>query len=70
MGNPIYLGTQYASEVLNTTGVNLTALTDDELGYINGEHLLKMHFTAFGNEWQDRSPGSDLHVAAESNGPS
>lgn len=38
MGNPIYLGTQYPSEVLNTVGVNLTALTDEELSYINGGH--------------------------------
>lgn len=37
MGNPIYLGTQYPSEVLNTAGVNLTALTNDELRYINGK---------------------------------
>lgn len=36
MSNPIYLGQQYPEEVLSTKGINLTALTDDELSYING----------------------------------
>lgn len=36
MSNPIYLVLQYPAEVLNTTGINLTALTADELSYING----------------------------------
>lgn len=36
IGNPIFLGQQYPAEVLNTTGINLTALTDTELQYING----------------------------------
>jgi beta-glucosidase/6-phospho-beta-glucosidase/beta-galactosidase len=36
LGNPIFLGEQYPAEVLNTTGINLTALTDQELSYING----------------------------------
>ena len=36
IGNPIFLGQQYPAEVLNTTGINLTALTDQELSYING----------------------------------
>ena len=39
MGNPIYLGKQYPEEVLNTAGTNLTALTDEELAYINGEYF-------------------------------
>lgn len=34
MGNPIFLGEQYPEEVLCTSGINLTALTDDELAYI------------------------------------
>ncbi|CZT20394.1 uncharacterized protein RCC_06254 [Ramularia collo-cygni] len=36
MANPIFLGENYPSEVLGTTGINLTALTPDELAYING----------------------------------
>ena len=36
IGNPIFLGQQYPAEVLNTTGINLTALTNTELSYING----------------------------------
>nr|OQO26054.1 hypothetical protein B0A51_06911 [Rachicladosporium sp. CCFEE 5018] len=36
LGNPIFLGTQYPSEVLSTAGVNLTALTATELAYFNG----------------------------------
>ena len=38
MGNPIYLGEQYPEEVLKTAGTNLTALTDEELSYINGKY--------------------------------
>ncbi|KAF2484125.1 beta-glucosidase [Neohortaea acidophila] len=36
IGNPIFLGQQYPSNVLNTPNINLTALTDEELAYING----------------------------------
>ncbi|KAK4890455.1 hypothetical protein LTR27_010862 [Elasticomyces elasticus] len=36
MGNSIYLGQQYPDEILGTTDTNITALTDEELSYING----------------------------------
>lgn len=36
MSKPIFLGEQYPQEVLSTHGINLTALTDDQLAYING----------------------------------
>lgn len=36
MGNPIFRGMNYPEVVLNTPNLNLTALTDEELGYING----------------------------------
>lgn len=36
MANPIFLGENYPSEVLSATGINLTALTSEELAYING----------------------------------
>jgi len=36
LGNPIYLGITYPSEVQNTTGTNLLPLSDEELSYING----------------------------------
>lgn len=36
IGNPIFLGTQIPAEVLATPGINLTALTDSELEFING----------------------------------
>lgn len=36
MSNPIYLGEQYPEEVLRTADTNLTALTKEELAYING----------------------------------
>lgn len=36
IGNPIFLGQNYPAEVLNTTGINLTALTNEQLNYING----------------------------------
>lgn len=36
MSNPMFLGEQYPESVLNTTGLNMTALTDDELAWING----------------------------------
>ncbi|GIZ39403.1 hypothetical protein CKM354_000278800 [Cercospora kikuchii] len=36
LGNPIFLGEQIPEEVLNTSGLNLTALTADELSYFNG----------------------------------
>ncbi|KAI5370867.1 putative glycoside hydrolase family 1, glycoside hydrolase superfamily [Septoria linicola] len=36
LGNPIFLGEQIPEEVLNTPGLNLTALTTEELAYING----------------------------------
>ena len=34
--NAIFLGQNYPEEVLNTTDLNLTRLTDDEVAYING----------------------------------
>jgi beta-glucosidase/6-phospho-beta-glucosidase/beta-galactosidase len=34
--NAIFLGQNYPEEVMNTTGLNLTALTDEEVAYING----------------------------------
>ena len=36
IGNPIFLGEQYPAEVLSTKGINLTALTKNELAYIKG----------------------------------
>ncbi|RAL13257.1 glycoside hydrolase [Aspergillus homomorphus CBS 101889] len=36
MGNPILLGEQIPSEVLNTPNINLTALTDEELATVKG----------------------------------
>lgn len=36
MSNPMFLGEQYPESVLSTTGLNMTALTDDELAWING----------------------------------
>lgn len=36
LSNPIYLGRQYPDSVLNTPGVNLTALTDEQIAYIHG----------------------------------
>lgn len=36
LGNPIFLGEQIPDEVLNTPGLNVTALTDEELTYYNG----------------------------------
>jgi hypothetical protein len=34
--NAIFLGMNYPEEVMSTTGLNLSALTDDEVAYING----------------------------------
>lgn len=36
MSNPIFLGAQYPANVLATVESNLTALTDEQLAYING----------------------------------
>lgn len=36
MANPLFLGEQIPEVVLNTPGLNITALTDEELSYING----------------------------------
>lgn len=36
MTNPLYLGQQYPEIVRNTSGVDLPALTDDEIAYVNG----------------------------------
>lgn len=36
MSKPIFLGEQYPREVLDTPGINMTALTDEQLAYING----------------------------------
>ena len=36
MANPLFLGKQYPSEVLATPNVNLTALTAQQISYING----------------------------------
>ncbi|KAJ0120215.1 beta-glucosidase [Diaporthe amygdali] len=36
MSNPLYLGQQYPEIVRNTSGVDLPALTDDEIAYVNG----------------------------------
>jgi beta-glucosidase/6-phospho-beta-glucosidase/beta-galactosidase len=36
MGNPLFLGKQYPSEVLATPNLNLTALTAQQISYING----------------------------------
>ncbi|KAI4602344.1 hypothetical protein KJ359_009585 [Pestalotiopsis sp. 9143b] len=36
MANPIFLGQQIPQVALDTLGVNLTALTDEEIAYING----------------------------------
>ncbi|KAK5713344.1 hypothetical protein LTR17_017654 [Elasticomyces elasticus] len=36
MARPIFLGENYPVEILNTTGTNITALTPDELAYLNG----------------------------------
>jgi beta-glucosidase/6-phospho-beta-glucosidase/beta-galactosidase len=43
MSNPLFLGQQYPSEVLNTPGLNLTALTPDQLAKIHG----RIDFWAF-----------------------
>lgn len=42
-GNPLFLGAQYPAEVLTTADYNLTALTGEQLAYINGT----MDFWAF-----------------------
>lgn len=36
MSNPMFLGQQYPESVLTTTGLNMTALTANELAYLNG----------------------------------
>ncbi|KAK4552104.1 hypothetical protein LTR86_010640 [Recurvomyces mirabilis] len=36
LGNSIFLGQNYPAEMLNTTDFNLTALTPEQLSYING----------------------------------
>ncbi|KAF3007350.1 hypothetical protein E8E14_008357 [Neopestalotiopsis sp. 37M] len=36
MANPIFLGQQIPQVVLDTPGINLTAMTDEEIAYING----------------------------------
>jgi beta-glucosidase/6-phospho-beta-glucosidase/beta-galactosidase len=36
MGTPLFLGQQIPESVLSTPDLNLTALTDDEISYING----------------------------------
>ncbi|KAI0023555.1 beta-glucosidase [Xylariomycetidae sp. FL0641] len=36
MGNPLFLGQQYPDAVLQTPGLNLTALTDAQIAYVHG----------------------------------
>nr|POF02594.1 beta-glucosidase 34 [Quercus suber] len=36
IANPIFLGQNFPVEILNTTGINLTALTDAELAFVHG----------------------------------
>lgn len=36
MGNPLFLGQQYPSEVLTTPNLSLSALTSEQISYING----------------------------------
>lgn len=36
LGYPLFLGQNYPSEIMSTPGTNVTALTDEELSYING----------------------------------
>ncbi len=43
MGNPLFLGQQYPADVLNTPGVDLTALKDDQIASIHG----RVNFWAF-----------------------
>jgi beta-glucosidase/6-phospho-beta-glucosidase/beta-galactosidase len=66
MANPLFLGQQYPSDVLATPGVNLTALTDDQIASIHG----RIDFWAFDPyvaQFASPAPEYDLCLSNSSN---
>lgn len=66
MATPLFLGQQYPADVLATPGVNLTALTDDQIASIHG----RIDFWAFDPyvaQFASPAPEYDLCVSNSSN---
>lgn len=66
--NPLYLGQQYPEVVLNTPGVNLTALSDDDLAYINGTSDFYA-VDAYISQFATPAPGGIAACAANTSDP-
>ncbi|KAK5111670.1 hypothetical protein LTR62_004775 [Meristemomyces frigidus] len=68
MANPIFLGAQYPEEMLNTTNLNLTALTSEQMGYINGTADF-WSFDPYTAQYATSAPGGIDACAADPTNP-
>ncbi|KAK1083491.1 hypothetical protein LTR33_003224 [Friedmanniomyces endolithicus] len=68
MGNAIFLGEQYPAELLNTTDLNLTALTPDQLSCLNGTADF-WSFDPYTAQYATSPPGGIDACAANSSDP-
>jgi len=68
MGNAIFLGEQYPAEILNTTNLNLTALTPTHLSYLNGTADF-WSFDPYTAQYATSPPGGIDACAANSSDP-
>lgn len=68
MSNPLYLGKDYPEVVRNTSGVNLRALTDDEVVYVNGTSDFYA-VDAYISQFASPAPGGIAACAANTSDP-
>lgn len=64
MNNPLFLGTQIPESVLNTTGLNVTALTDEQLKLIAGK-IDFFSFDPYSAQYVTSPPGGIDACAAD-----
>lgn len=68
MNNPLFLGAQFPASVLNTTGINITALTTPQLELISGK-IDFFSFDPYSAQYVTTPPGGIDACAANTSNP-